>query len=75
MSQKLQPEKGKIITKENMLCRLVLSNDGYQPHCNECLADAEVGWMPVREMKEIWTRACGDDCTCLIEFEDEYWKG
>lgn len=59
---------GKIVTDENMLCRLVQNSE---EGCAECAADADEGWMPVGEMGEIGSRICGDFCLCLIEFEDE----
>jgi hypothetical protein len=64
----LQPETDKVITDENMLCRLVQNSE---EGCEECSADADEGWMPVSEMGELGSRICGDYCKCEIEFEDE----
>jgi len=36
--------------------------------CHECVADASIGWMSVDDMSLIGSRACGDSCTCEIEF-------
>ena len=40
--------------------------------CEECTADAAIGWMNVEDMGEIGTRICGNFCLCELEFSDDY---
>lgn len=63
-----EPDADKVITDQNMLCRLIQNSE---EGCAECSADADEGWMPVADMAELGSRICGDFCRCEIEFEDE----
>jgi hypothetical protein len=49
------------------MARLVQNS---QEGCDECNADADLGWMPVEEMGDIGSRICGDFCKCDIEYSD-----
>lgn len=54
--------------KRELHVRLVLNSlDG----CHQCKADSNSGWMPVSKMGELGSRACGNDCSCDLQFEDE----
>lgn len=38
-------------------------------HCDECVAEADVGWRPVGEMIPIGSRTCGRNCRCTVEYK------
>ena len=51
-----------------VLVRLVQNS---KEGCEECNADAALGFIPVDDMDPIGSRICGDYCLCDLEFSDE----
>lgn len=52
--------------KELMVRLIQHSQEG----CEDCINDADAGWMPIDEMQLLGSRACGDFCKCEFEFSD-----
>lgn len=46
-------------------CRSIL---GDAEHCEECIAEADRGWIPIDEAVEIGDRACLTNCKCQMEY-------
>lgn len=42
-----------------------------QESCEECVAYADMGFIPVDEMPELGELECGDFCKCDLEFEND----
>lgn len=37
-------------------------------HCNQCVAEAQLGWVPIGEVTPIGQRTCLSNCKCTIEY-------
>ena len=55
------------VDDDGVKARLIINS---REGCSECAADAARGWMPIKQMKRIGSRLCGDFCRCFLEFSD-----
>lgn len=57
--------------KPRPLVRLVLDDGEDAERCDDCTTDAARGWVSVHDMNPLFARACGDECTCRLQFNEK----